>query len=61
MFAILAFSKAELWTISLVGVFFVLFPLLAHGLIGFGAGVAFGEKSENRREDGNWRRPKSQD
>lgn len=60
MTPILAFSEAELWTIALVGVFFVAFPLLAHGLIGFAVAVAFGEKAENRRTDGNWRRPKQQ-
>ena len=44
----------------MIGVFFVAFPLLAHGLIGFAVAVAAGEKAENRRTDGNWRRPKQQ-
>jgi hypothetical protein len=57
---ILALSEAAWFTIALVGVFFVLFPLLAHGLIAFAAVVAVGEKAENRRTDGNWRRPKQQ-
>lgn len=57
MTAILALSDAAWFTISLVTVFFVVFPLLAHGLIGFAVAVVLGEKAENRRTDGNWRRP----
>ncbi|HYF26394.1 MAG TPA: hypothetical protein VD931_11700 [Baekduia sp.] len=34
--------------VGLIGVFFVLFPLLAHGLIGLAVGTALGEKRENR-------------
>ncbi len=60
MTPILALSEAAWFTIALVGVFFVVFPLLAHGLIGFAVAVALGEKAENRRTDGNWRRPKQQ-
>ncbi len=60
MTPILALSEATWFTIALVGVFFVLFPLLAHGLIGFAVAVAFGERAENRRTDGPWRRPKQQ-
>ena len=33
--------------IGLIGVFFVVFPLLAHGLIGLAVGTALGEKAEN--------------
>lgn len=58
MTPILALSEATWFTIALAGVFFVLFPLLAHGLIGFAVAVAFGERAENRRTDGPWRRPK---
>jgi cytosine/uracil/thiamine/allantoin permease len=58
---ILALSEAAWWNIALIGVFFVLFPLLAHGLIGLAAAISFGERAENRREDGpSWRRPKPQ-
>ena len=34
--------------IGLIGVFFVLFPLLAHGLIGLAVGQALGERAENK-------------
>ena len=34
--------------IGLIGVFFVVFPLLAHGLIGLAVGQALGEKAENQ-------------
>ena len=34
--------------IGLIGVFFVMFPLLAHGLIGLAVGGALGEKAENQ-------------
>jgi succinate dehydrogenase/fumarate reductase cytochrome b subunit len=36
-------------TIGLVLVFFVVFPLLAHGLIGFAVAQAMGERQENQR------------
>lgn len=60
MTPILALSDVAWWNIALIGLFFVAFPLLAHGLIGFAVAVAAGEKAENRRTDGNWRRPKQQ-
>ena len=34
-------------TLGLVIVFFVVFPLLAHGLIGFAVAQALGEREEN--------------
>lgn len=34
-------------TLGLVIVFFVVFPALAHGLIGFAVAQALGEKQEN--------------
>ena len=34
--------------IGLIGTFFVLFPLLAHGLIGLAVGLSLGEKAENQ-------------
>lgn len=61
MTPILALSEAAWWNIALIGVFFVVFPLLAHGLIGLAAAIAVGERSENRRQDSpSWRRPKQQ-
>ena len=36
-------------TLGLAGVFFVLFPLLAHGLIGFAVAQALGERADNQR------------
>ena len=36
-------------TFGLVVVFFVVFPLLAHGLIGLAVGQAIGERAENQR------------
>jgi succinate dehydrogenase/fumarate reductase cytochrome b subunit len=36
-------------TLGLVIVFFVVFPILAHGLIGFAVAQALGERQENLR------------
>lgn len=36
-------------TFGLVVVFFVVFPALLHGLIGFAAAQALGERAENQR------------
>jgi hypothetical protein len=45
-------------TIGLVVVFFVAFPLLAHGLIGVAVAQALGERQENEKHRGRWgRRP----
>lgn len=44
---VLALSSTRA-TIGLVVVFFVVFPLLAHGLIGFAVAQAAGEHAENR-------------
>lgn len=46
---ILALSTAAKYTIGLVVVFFVAFPLLAHGLIAFAAAQVASEREENRR------------
>lgn len=35
-------------TLGLVGVFFVLFPALLHGLIGFAVAQSLGERAENQ-------------
>lgn len=44
MFALSALSA----TLGLVLVFFVAFPLLAHGLIGMAVAQALGERAENQ-------------
>ncbi len=44
---VLAVSNAVLIDIGLIGVFFVLFPVIAQGLIAFAAAQAFAEKREN--------------
>jgi hypothetical protein len=45
--AVLALSDFEA-TFGLVVVFFVAFPLLAHGLIGLAVGQALGERRQNQ-------------
>ncbi len=42
------------FTIGLAVVFFVAFPILVQGLIGFAAAQAMGEKAENERLEGRW-------
>jgi Sec-independent protein secretion pathway component TatC len=44
-------------TLGLVCVFFVLFPVLVHVLLGFAAGVAFAEKKDNDRYRATHRMP----
>jgi len=44
---VLALSNAAKIDIGLLGVFLVLFPVLAQGLIAFAAARAYGEKQEN--------------
>ncbi|MBI5104677.1 MAG: hypothetical protein HZB46_06780 [Solirubrobacterales bacterium] len=46
MSTVLAMTSTEA-TIGLVGVFFVLFPLLLHGLIGFAVAQSIGEREDN--------------
>ncbi|CAB4934453.1 unannotated protein [freshwater metagenome] len=46
---VLAMSNALKIDIGLIGVFFVLFPLLAHALIGVAAAGVVQEKAENDR------------
>jgi hypothetical protein len=45
---ILAANEALLSTLGLVGVFFVAFPLLVHGLIVYAVAQALGERQENQ-------------
>ncbi len=46
---VLAVSNAVKIDIGLIGVFFVLFPIIAQGLIAFAAAQAVVEKRENDR------------
>jgi hypothetical protein len=46
-------------TLGLVGVFFVLFPILAQGLIAFAAAQALGEHAENEEYARRHRMPGS--
>ena len=46
---VLAVSNAVKIDIGLIGVFFVLFPVLVQGLIAFAAAGAYAEKRENDR------------
>ena len=43
-------------TLALIGLFGVVFPLLAMGLIGFAVAQALGERAENQRNPNRWRR-----
>ena len=43
-------------TLALIGIFGVLFPGLAMGLIGFAVAQALGERAENQRRPNRWRR-----
>lgn len=43
-------------TIALIGLFGVVFPLLALGLITFAAAQSLGERAENQRAPNRWRR-----
>jgi hypothetical protein len=43
-------------TLGLVLIFFVLFPLIAQGLIAFAVGQGLGERAENQRHAGRWGR-----
>ncbi len=36
-------------TLGIVGVFFVAFPLLVHGIVGYIAGQIMGERQQNQR------------
>jgi hypothetical protein len=43
-------------TLALIGLFGVLFPMIAMGLIGFAVAQALGERAENQRTPNRWRR-----
>ena len=55
----LALSDAFESTFGLVIVFFVAFPLLVQGLIGFAVAQALGERADNQRHAGRWGRRKA--
>ena len=44
---VIAMSKAVYYDIGLIGVFFVLFPVLVHGLLGYAGAGAYSEKRDN--------------
>jgi hypothetical protein len=46
-------------TLALIGLFGVVFPVIALGLIGFSVAQALGERAENERTPNRWRRPSS--
>lgn len=46
---VLAMSNAVKIDIGLIGVFFVLFPVIVQGLIGFAGAGAYAERRENDR------------
>jgi hypothetical protein len=43
-------------TLALIGLFGVLFPMIAMGLIGFAVAQGLGERAENQRTPNRWRR-----
>ncbi len=52
-------ASALSMTLALIGLFGVLFPVLALGLIGFSVAQALGERAENERTPNRWRRRSS--
>lgn len=53
---IIAMSHATRDTIGLIAIFFVLFPLIAQGLIAFAVAQGLGERAENMKLAGRWGR-----
>ena len=53
---IIAMSDALRDTLGLVGIFFILFPLIAQGLIAFAVAQGLGERAENEKLKGRWGR-----
>ena len=53
---IIAMSDALRDTLGLVGIFFVLFPLIAQGLIAFAVAQGLGERAETEKLKGRWGR-----
>ena len=54
---VLAVSQAFKVTAALVFIFFILFPVLAQGLIAFAAAQAIGERGENKEYERDHRVP----
>jgi hypothetical protein len=52
----LAISEALHGTVGLVLIFFVIFPVIAQGLIAFAVIQALGERAENQKLAGRWGR-----
>ncbi|MBA2638052.1 MAG: hypothetical protein H0U79_07520 [Solirubrobacterales bacterium] len=52
----LAISQALSWSLALIGLFGVVFPLLVFGLLGFGFAQGLGERAQNQRGAGRWGR-----
>jgi hypothetical protein len=53
---VLALSDAATATIGLVLIFFVIFPIIAQGLIAFAVAQGLGERMANQRDAGKWGR-----
>lgn len=49
-------ASALTTTLALIGLFGVLFPMIAMGLIGFAVAQGLGERAENQRTPNRWRR-----
>ena len=54
---VLAVSQAFKVTAALVFIFFILFPVIAQGLIAFAAAQALGERADNQEYERNHRVP----
>ena len=52
----IALSDAAEATIGLILIFFVLFPVIAQGLIAFAVAQGLGERAENQKHAGRWGR-----
>jgi hypothetical protein len=50
----LAISDSLHGTIGLVLIFFVIFPVIAQGLIAFAVAQGLGERAENQKDVGRW-------
>jgi hypothetical protein len=52
----IALSPSVEATVGLIAIFFVLFPVIAQGLIAFAVAQGLGEKAENEKDAGRWGR-----
>jgi cytochrome bd-type quinol oxidase subunit 1 len=52
----LATASALEWTLALIAIFFVLFPVLGLGLVAFAVAQTLGERTQNQRFAGRWGR-----